>query len=113
MQSPDINHSKIPENQIKNFQLECSREDNKIIASPKPVYAAHDQFSFLCLLQLISSLVMNILCTCFSTIGMIIFIIACFTYHPDADEYIWTHVSIKFNNKWIQILDINEENYAK
>lgn len=44
---------------------------------------------------------------------MIIFIIACFTYHPDADEYIWTHVSIKFNNKWIQILDINEENYAK
>ncbi|CAD7670242.1 unnamed protein product [Nyctereutes procyonoides] len=43
--------------------------------------------------KLISSLVMNILCTCFSIIGMIIFIIACFTYHPDANEYIWTHLA--------------------
>lgn len=35
--------------------------------------------------------------------------IACFTYHADTNEYVWTHVSTKFSNNKIQILDINEK----
>ncbi|XP_032216199.1 B-lymphocyte antigen CD20-like isoform X1 [Mustela erminea] len=43
--------------------------------------------------MLIYSLVMNILSVCFSIIGIMILSIACFTYHADTDEYVWTHMA--------------------
>ncbi|XP_034500652.1 membrane-spanning 4-domains subfamily A member 6B-like isoform X2 [Ailuropoda melanoleuca] len=43
--------------------------------------------------KLISSLVMNILAVCFSVLGAILLSIACFTYHADTNEYIWTHLA--------------------
>ncbi|XP_059014992.1 uncharacterized protein LOC131822717 isoform X2 [Mustela lutreola] len=42
---------------------------------------------------LIYSLVMNILSVCFSIIGIMILSIACFTYHADTNEYVWTHMA--------------------
>ncbi|XP_004410147.1 PREDICTED: uncharacterized protein LOC101375501 [Odobenus rosmarus divergens] len=43
--------------------------------------------------KLIYSLVMNILSVCFSIVGTIILSIACFTYHADTNEYVWTHMA--------------------
>lgn len=62
---------------------------------------------FVCLLQLIFSLVMNIISACLSTLGILILSIASLTYHPEANAYNWSHVSTKFNNNWIKNLDIN------
>lgn len=53
---------------------------------------------FVRLLQLISAIVMNILSACFSAIGALILLIACFTYSSEKNEYVWSHVSTKFNN---------------
>ncbi|XP_047630254.1 membrane-spanning 4-domains subfamily A member 12-like [Phacochoerus africanus] len=43
--------------------------------------------------KLISAIVMNILSACFSAIGALILLIACFTYSSEKDEYVWSHLA--------------------